>query len=113
VLKLLLDVNLKLKALQFFETNYTVEVMYEAILGIDSLVELERWLVKYFEDVLTIVGEITTQSRRREVIEACKYVSVNLEKKISLDEVANHLFLNPSYFSRLFKFTLLTRLFFY
>ncbi|MBO1510681.1 response regulator transcription factor [Metabacillus bambusae] len=103
VLKLLLDVNLKLKALQFFGTNYTVDVIHEEILSIDSLIELEKWLVKYFKEVLTIVGDITTQSRRKEVIEACKYVSVNLEKKISLDEVANHLYLNPSYFSRLFK----------
>jgi len=30
-------------------------------------------------------------------------VSLHLNRKISLDEVAEHLYMNPSYFSRLFK----------
>jgi two-component system, response regulator YesN len=103
VLKLLLDLKVKLKALQFFGVNYSDEVLHEEILGIDSLVELRGWLIKYFECLLSDVINARTQSRRKEVIEACKYVSINLEKKITLDEVANQLYLNSSYFSRLFK----------
>ncbi|MFC4321554.1 response regulator transcription factor [Litchfieldia salsa] len=103
VLKLLLDLKVKLKALQFFGTNYSDEVLHEEILGIDSLDELRCWLNKYFESLLSELIEMGTQSRRKEVIEACKYVSINLEKKITLDEVANQLYLNSSYFSRLFK----------
>ena len=37
------------------------------------------------------------------MLEACKYVSLNLGRRISLEEVAARLHLNPSYFSRLFK----------
>jgi two-component system response regulator YesN len=103
VLKLLIDLKVKLKALQFFDTNYSVEVLHEEILGIDSLVELREWLITYFESMLSAVVESTLQTRRKEVVEAFKYVSVNLERKITLDEVASHLYLNPSYFSRLFK----------
>ncbi|WP_077619330.1 response regulator transcription factor [Bacillus sinesaloumensis] len=103
VLKLLLDLKVKLKALQFFGSTYTVEVLHEEVLGIESVYELQEWLVKYFDSLLFAIGEVTSHTRRKEVIEACKYVSINIEKKISLDEVAGHLFLNPSYFSRLFK----------
>ena len=41
--------------------------------------------------------------RRSEVAEACKYVSLRLDQRITLDEVAGCLHLNPSYFSRMFK----------
>ncbi|MGM7723200.1 response regulator transcription factor [Metabacillus sp. Hm71] len=103
VLKLLLDLKVKLKALQFFGTNYSDDVLHEEILGIDSLNELKIWLINYFDSLLFAVGEITSKSRRKDVVEACKYVALNLEKKITLDEVASYLYLNPSYFSRLFK----------
>lgn len=103
VLKLVLDLKVKLKALQFFETTYTMEVLHEEILNIDSLYELSDWLNSYFQTVMHSVAKITAGSRRREVMEACKYVSMHLERKISLDEVASYLYLNPSYFSRLFK----------
>lgn len=103
MLKLLLDLKVKLKALQFFGTKSSDEVLHEEILSIDSLADLRVWLIKYFEMLLSAVNDVSTQSRRKEVIEACKYVEVHLEKKITLDEVANVLYLNPSYFSRLFK----------
>ncbi|WP_394185844.1 response regulator transcription factor [Metabacillus halosaccharovorans] len=103
VLKLLLDLKVKLKTLQFFGTNTSNEVLHEEIIAIDSLIELRKWLIQYFEMLLKAVNESTTKSRRKEVIDACKYVEINLEKKITLDEVANVLYLNSSYFSRLFK----------
>lgn len=103
VLKLLLDLKVRLKALQFFGTNSSDEVLHEEVLSIDSLYGLKNWLIQYFEMLVSAVNDLSTQSLRKEVIEACKYVAVNLEKKISLDEVANVLYLNPSYFSRLFK----------
>ncbi|MDY7221489.1 helix-turn-helix domain-containing protein [Halalkalibacterium halodurans] len=103
VLKLLLDVKVKLKALQFFNANYSEEVLHEEVFAIDTLDELSAWLTDYFDSLLAAVVEITSQTRRKEVLEAFQYVSAHLEKKITLEEVANHLFLNPSYFSRLFK----------
>ncbi|TXC90602.1 response regulator [Metabacillus litoralis] len=102
-LKLLLDLKVKMKALQFFGTNTSNEVLHEEVIGIDSLIELRTWLIHYFEMLLSAVNSTSSKSRRKEVLEACKYVEVNLEKKITLDEVANILYLNPSYFSRLFK----------
>jgi two-component system response regulator YesN len=103
VLKLLLDLKLKLQSLQYFRSTYAVDSLHKEILEIDSLVELEHWLIEHFQSIITLAGEIGEQSKRTEVVEACHYVSLHLDKRISLEEVADHLFLNSSYFSRLFK----------
>ncbi|MEH7118997.1 helix-turn-helix domain-containing protein [Neobacillus vireti] len=42
-------------------------------------------------------------SSNAEVENACKYILDNLHRRITLEEVANYLHLNSSYFSRLFK----------
>ncbi|WP_129731972.1 response regulator transcription factor [Ectobacillus funiculus] len=103
VLKLVLDLRVRLQALQFFRSDYTVECLHNEILTIRFFSELKVWLMDYFKSVLSRVHEVYEQTRRREILDAFRYVSINLEKKISLEEVASYLFLNPSYFSRLFK----------
>jgi two-component system response regulator YesN len=103
VLKLILDLRVRLQALQFFRSDYTVECLHDEILTIRFLSELKAWLVGYLKSLLSRVNEVYDQTRRREILDAFRYVSTNLEKKISLEEVASYLFLNPSYFSRLFK----------
>lgn len=103
VLKLLLDLKLKLQSLQYFRSTYAVDILHKEILEIDSLVELEHWLIDHFQSVIALAGEIWEQSKRSEVVEACHYVSLHLDKRIGLEEVADHLHLNSSYFSRLFK----------
>nr|WP_263323635.1 response regulator [Neobacillus sp. Marseille-Q6967] len=103
VLKLLLDLRVKLHALQFFRSNHTVEHIHNEIFDIQLLEELKTWLIHYFNSTLSIVKDVYDQTRRKEILEAFQYVAMNIEKKISLDEVSSHLYLNPSYFSRLFK----------
>ncbi|MDR4888377.1 response regulator [Fredinandcohnia sp. QZ13] len=103
VLKLVLDLRIKLSALQFFRAQQTVESQYEEILEVKFLSELESWLMDNFHSIISIVNEVYEQTRRKEILDAFKYVAMNLEKKISLEEVSGHLYLNPSYFSRLFK----------
>jgi two-component system response regulator YesN len=103
VLKLLLDLKLKLQSMQQFRSIYTVDIMHQEIVEIDSLAELKHWLIDYFHSVLSVVGDILDSSKRSEVMDARQYVSMHLNKRISLEEVAEHLHLNPSYFSRLFK----------
>lgn len=103
LVKLLLDLRGKLQALQFFRSTKSVEPMHNDIQEIQFLRELHIWLIRYFETTLSRVNEVYEQTRRKEILDAFKYVSLHIEKKISLDEVSSHLYLNPSYFSRLFK----------
>ncbi|MCS7461954.1 AraC family transcriptional regulator [Paenibacillus doosanensis] len=103
VLKLLLDLKLKLQSLQYFRSTYAVDILHKEILEIDSLFELKKWMIDHFQSVISLANELGDQSKRSEVVQAIHYVSLHLDKRISLEEVADHLFLNSSYFSRLFK----------
>lgn len=103
VLKLLLDIKVELKDLHLFHSSYTTDTLHREIFEIGSLSELKDWLISYLESSLTHTGEHFGKIRRREILDACHYVVMNLDKKISLEEIAGHLYLNPSYFSRLFK----------
>ncbi|MDF2669009.1 MAG: AraC family transcriptional regulator, partial [Paenibacillus sp.] len=103
VLKLLLDLRIKLQSLQYFRPAYTVDILHDEILEMDSLDELNDWLIDYFQSAMTSTEEISGHVRRSEVVEAMEYVSLHLDKRIGLEEMAEHLHLNNSYFSRLFK----------
>jgi two-component system, response regulator YesN len=103
ILKLLLDLRIKLHALQLFRSQQTIEYMHNEIFDIQFLDELRTWLLNYFKYILSFVKEVYEQTKRKEILDAFKYVTMNIEKKITLDEVSSYLYLNPSYFSRLFK----------
>lgn len=102
-LKLLLDLKLKLQSMQYFRASYTVDILHKEIVEIDTLYELKSWLIEHFEAAVTAVGGLGGQTSRVEVLDAKQYIAGRLDKRISLEEVAEQLHLNPSYFSRLFK----------
>lgn len=103
-LKLLLDLKLKLHSLHFIGTGYTADTLHKEIFGIDSLSELRDWLMEHLQVALQPEGTAKAAAgKRADVMEACRYVSLHLNRRISLEEVAEHLHLNASYFSRLFK----------
>lgn len=103
VLKLLLDAKLKLQSILHNRPVQSIDVNHNELLEIDSLTELRDWLIIHCLAAVTAADQKGGQSRRTEVAEACQFVSLHLDRKISLEEVAERLFMNPSYFSRLFK----------
>jgi len=103
VLKLALDLKLKVQALQYFQPPFTAEALHREIFEIDSLSELEIWLVEYLRSLRPVVDGILQTGSRPEILQALQYVTANMDKKIGLDDVAAHLHMNPSYFSRMFK----------
>jgi two-component system response regulator YesN len=102
VLKLLIDLKLKLRTLQYVRSGYSSDTLRKEISEIDSIYELRDWLNGQLLSAAQGDGS-TSVSKRPEVKEACKYVSLHLNRRISLDEVAEVLHLNASYFSRMFK----------
>ncbi|KGE17898.1 response regulator transcription factor [Paenibacillus wynnii] len=102
-LKLLLDLKLKLHSLQSVRPAYSADTLHKEIVDIDSLQALREWLNNHLESVFAAKEAGIGASKRVEVAEACRYVTLRLGSRISLDEVADHLHLNASYFSRLFK----------
>lgn len=103
LLKLLIDLKVKLHALQLFRQDLAVECLHQEILTSKFLCELRVLLIDYFKSFLCLSNEVYNQTKRREILDAISYVSMNLEKRVSLEEVAGYLFLNQSYFCRLFK----------
>ncbi|OXS59233.1 DNA-binding response regulator [Cohnella sp. CIP 111063] len=101
-LKLVLDLKLKLRTLQYVRSGYSADTLHKEISAIDSVRELREWLSGQL--AASEEGDRAASiNKRPEVKEACKYVSLNLHRRISLDEVADSLHLNASYFSRMFK----------
>src|SRR5699024_4245718 len=80
-----------------------METLQEEIFLIDSIYELQKWLRDYVQTCLDGTKQQLKNNYHKDVLHACYYVSNNIDKKLSLDEVAEHLYLNASYFSRLFK----------
>lgn len=103
ILKLLLELKMKLKALQYFQSSFNMEILHKEMVHIETINELKTWFIECLESAIILTTESLYSSKHKEILEACVYVSLNIEKKLYQDEVANHIFLNPSYFSRLFK----------
>lgn len=102
-LKLLLDLKLKLHALHSVRPAYSADSLHKELVDIDALSDLCDWLKGHLERIANLASAGSGASKRAEVAEACRYVSLHLHSRISLDEVAGQLHLNSSYFSRLFK----------
>lgn len=102
-LKIMLDYQLKLKAVHSFDTAFSSELLHQSVITTETLQELLEAVVQFFLSHLLSLSNTEQRSKRKEIIIAQQYVEKNLDKKITLEEVAELLHLNASYFSRLFK----------
>ncbi|WEK55053.1 MAG: response regulator [Candidatus Cohnella colombiensis] len=97
--KLVLDMQLKLK----FSIEYDKEKVQQTIGQMININEIRAWLIQFMNDAVVKAEKISKNSKKTEIIDAQKYVQIHLDRKITLEEVADLLHLNPSYFSRLYK----------
>jgi two-component system response regulator YesN len=103
LLKMILDIRLRLKSLQHYQSTYASELLHHDVLELTNVRELERWLKDYLKQAIHWAGQVYGESHNREIIECQRYVAGHLDRKISLEDAAAHLHLHPSYLSRLFK----------
>ncbi|MBB6672412.1 response regulator transcription factor [Cohnella nanjingensis] len=99
VWKLALDLLLKLRP----GIAYDKEKVQQEIGRVMHIGELRGWLAKFLTDAVSQVGRIANKSKKTEIVDAQNYIRLHLSRKITLEEAAEYLHLNPSYFSRLFK----------
>jgi two-component system response regulator YesN len=102
-LKIMYDNQARFQTLQHYQTTFSLEILHRMLADIDNIEELTDWVQKFFADRLPLVSLSYRQSRRAEIVQAQQYVNKNIGKKITLEEVADLLHINSSYFSRLFK----------
>lgn len=99
IFKLVLDIQMRLT----FKHEYSNEKIQQLLEHISNIDELKIWMLSFIEEAVEIMEGISKQSKKSEIVEAQKYILLHLDQKISLEEVADLLYLNSSYFSRLFK----------
>lgn len=102
-LKLMMDIDLKYNSLQHFQDQHAIGPLHQYVAQMDTLHEIESFFITFIRDKIHLAGEIKQGSQRLEIHEAKKYVTARLHEKISMEEAALTLNLNPSYFSRIFK----------
>lgn len=102
-LKMMIDLQLKLKSLSYFQTDFSQEVLHGRMASVVSIDELEEWLGAFLHEAIAMMDDIYRGPQKREIMEAIRYIESRISQRITMEEVAEQLHLSPSYFSRLFK----------
>jgi len=100
---LLFEVERMIQSLHEVELKSTESIVHHSITKTKTLKQLATRLSDCLHKAVASIKEIKELPRKVEIIKAQKYVLMNLDKKITLGDVAAFLHLNPSYFSRIFK----------
>ncbi|NQX61404.1 helix-turn-helix domain-containing protein [Paenibacillus qinlingensis] len=103
LLKMILDVRMRLKSLQHYQSTFSSELLHHDVHELSSIREMELWLKDYLQQAIEWAGQVYRESHNREILECQRFVYNHLDTKISLEDAAAHLHLHPSYLSRLFK----------
>lgn len=103
LLKMILDVRMRLKSLQHYQSTFSSELLHHDVHELSSIREMELWLKDYLQQAIQWAGQVYRESHNREILECQRFVYNHLDSKISLEDAAAHLHLHPSYLSRLFK----------
>ncbi|MWC27876.1 response regulator transcription factor [Paenibacillus sp. MMS18-CY102] len=101
VLKLVLDLQMKLRSLKHFMSSYSDEVVHSKVLRMETIFHLEEWLLVYIERLTAPMDLGHVQDSI--IVKAQNYVEQHMNEKISTEMAAAYLHLNPSYFSRIYK----------
>ncbi|MFJ7727935.1 response regulator [Neobacillus sp. NPDC097160] len=94
----ILKINSLIKKIQsIFHDTFGISLSFRKGNPAENPGDLKLQMMKLIE------CNVSKSCSNAEIENACKYILDNLHRKITLDEVANYLHLNSSYFSRLFK----------
>ncbi|MGO4497666.1 response regulator [Paenibacillus sp. 2RAB27] len=76
---------------------------YHAVIEIGDLENVRKWAKQFIRDLMVLNMNSKETNAKLIVDAAQKYILQNFHRDLSLEEVANHVFLNHIYFSRIFK----------
>ncbi|MFC4024712.1 response regulator [Oceanobacillus longus] len=80
-----------------------LSIINKKISDTETIEQLEYLFIANLKSMMRKLEEGQGVSTRPEILRAQKYVLMNLDKKITLGDVAVYLHMNPSYFSRMYK----------
>lgn len=91
------------KGMDIFEIN-NGEFSYHYVLNMDNIQQIKQWSKDCLYQFIEYYKEVDQVSSIKQIINKAKdYMKSNYHKDISLEDVAEHVFLNHVYFSRIFK----------
>ncbi len=103
--KFLLDIISKLECKVSIENNlygFDQNSVYEEFKSLETLQETKAYFKNLFKNIIN--NHVQKGSGSINAVESAKkFIAVNYYKDISLELMANYVYLNPSYFSELFK----------
>lgn len=76
---------------------------YEDVLNIDNVEDIRLWGENKLKEVIDQINVSTGNSDFNSIDKAKQYIIENYNKDITLKDIADHIYLNSAYFSRLFK----------
>ncbi|QUH31339.1 response regulator transcription factor [Vallitalea guaymasensis] len=79
------------------------QVDYHKIMSMKSMMEIKSWCKQVLRDIMDIVSKYQQSSQAQIIQQAKEYINNNYNLDISLEQVADKVFLSSAYFSRLFK----------
>jgi two-component system response regulator YesN len=101
--KIFLDLEIKFKTMRHFYSTYSAEKLHRDIYDMGSIYQMQEWMVQRVVEASARNLQINDQSKKKEILETQRFVQMNLDKRITLELIANHLHLSESYFSRMYK----------
>jgi two-component system response regulator YesN len=69
----------------------------------EVLTELEVWIKQIMEDIIDLIEEDNHHNSKKIVKEAIHFITAHYEQKIGLTDVADHVYVTPAHFSKVFK----------
>lgn len=79
------------------------ENLYQAIFKMNNLNHIDLWFQKVIGDITDYINCAVNEKKSKYLDQINTYLESNLENNITLNTIAEHLELNPSYVSRMFK----------
>ncbi|RAK07832.1 AraC family two component transcriptional regulator [Halanaerobium saccharolyticum] len=87
------------------EWNYHLEILEleNKIQNCNNLNELENYIMKFIEQISESVSSRKKIEKENYIKSVCDYIDNNYYNDLSLDEIADHVYLSPNYLANIFK----------
>lgn len=104
-LNLVLSGIRKIPFVQFQMNRYLGKNIFslESISKFRTIEQLQNWIVNVLQGMNELMLRDDMPEKRDIVAEAREFISKNFNREITLNEISEHFFINPYYFSHLFK----------
>ncbi|SDO03763.1 response regulator transcription factor [Alkalicoccus daliensis] len=96
-------INISIKHQYIYQSDSSsAKELYSKVSNGTSICQLKKYMCRYITDIISYIkSENATQNEG--VLKAKKYVEQHIDQKIRMEDVSKYLYMNSSYFSRLFK----------